>query len=665
MIRYLLVAGLAAALLWVSDGTTPAQDAKAPAAQPAQPPSPGSSGTSTSPATPGALSPQTQKINEFIAKGWSDAGIKKPADKASDFEYLRRVFVDLLGRIPTVEEIIDFEKDTSANKRVKMVQRVLYEKKYTPKRSDGRPVTEAPGLRKVPIDYSAQYARNFAEIWSAWLLTRSGVDEVFREQLMTWVEEQFDTNVPYRDYVTALITATGKSNENGSVHFVFRHLGDPIRPQGNTGDGQLTEYGKWDAIPITSRVTRLFLGIQTQCTQCHDHPHVNEWKQEDFWSINVFFRQTEKGQQKTQSTMNNKKATNLNYVELKEETGWDKEGLVLFQRRDGRTSAADAVMLPNLAQAFDPKFDRKKNTKRLDAVPQAGKTRRQILAAWVIQHDNFEAAFVNRMWGHLFGRGLSKEPTVDDFKSDNDVIHPELLAYLAEEFKKSNHDVKKLLEWICTSDVYQLSHVSPKGLTDPKYAPYFAYMPLKAMSPEVLFDSLALATRVETRLSETEYRRIKGQWTRQLVRNFGDDEGNELSFNGTVVQALLMMNGKDINDQIGRTKDQGVVAEVVKKHKGQPEAIYNELFMMTVSRHPTRTEVLKLEEVRLGRAVIDLGTPASPTPPKKGGPPPKGTTTVPPKAGPQPVPGAAPDDVQFYQDVFWALLNTNEFMLNH
>ncbi len=644
MIRSLLLAGLTAGLLWAAAHTSSAAD---------------------EPKTTGGITPQTAKINELIAKNWEAAGITKPAAKSTDHEYMRRVFLDLIGRIPTVEEIVDFEQDKSANKRVKLVQRLLNEKKYAPK-VGGKTVTAVPGLAKFPIDYSAAYARNFAEIWSVWLLTRSGVDAIYREQLMMWLEDQLDTNAPYREFVTGLITATGKSNENGAVHFVFRHLGDPITADMKGQKVDLEEFGKYDNVPVTSRVTKFFLGIQTQCTQCHDHPQAKEWLQADFWGVNAFFRQTEKVG--TQNTMQ-KKAATVNYVELREMPNWNKKGMVLFERRDGQRKASFPVMLKDIAQAEKGE----KSAKNLISTPATNKTRRQMLSDWVLQHDNFERAYVNRMWGHLFGRGLQKDSTVDDFKSDNEVVHPELLAYLGEQFKQYNHDTKKLLEWLCTSDVYQLSHVAgttkvgKKSQTDSEFDPYFARMPLKAMSPEVLFDSLSLATRAESRLSADGYKTLKAQWTGRLVRNFGDDEGNELSFNGTVVQALLLMNGKDLNDQVGTAKDKGVVSEVVKKHKGNPFGIYDELFMMTVSRHPSKEELTRLEQVRTGRATINLGTPStgsSGPPPKGKGPNPKGPV-APPAGGITVVPGAMPDDVTFYQDVFWALLNTNEFMLNH
>jgi hypothetical protein len=656
MIRHTLVAGLAVGFLWASARPTAAQEPM------------------------GGVSPQTQKINELIRKGYESAGITKPAEKATDLEFMRRVFVDLQGRIPTVEEIKDFEADKTPNKRVKLVQRLLNEKAYTPK-VNGKAVTEAEGLKKVPINYVYGYAANFADIWSVWLITRSGVDDVYRNQLEQWLSEQFENNTPYRDFVTALITASGKSQDNGAVNFIFRHLGDPIMAETKGAGVNFGRDGRFDNVPVTSRVTKMFLGIQTQCTQCHDHPQAKEWKQRDFWGVNAFFRQTDK--RGLQTAMGKKAAPVGNSVELTDMPEWNRDGTVFYDQRDGQRKAVFATMLKDVAQAEKDQ----KSTKTLNSAGSLGtKTRRQLLAEWVLAHDNFEKAAVNRMWGHFFGRGLHKEPTVDDFKSDNEVVHPELLEYLAAEFKKYNHDMKKLLEWICTSDAYNLSHVAgttkvkvgdkTKALTDVDFDPYFARMPLKGMSPDVLFESLAVATRARTRLADDAYTTLKRTWSSQLVKNFGDDEGNEANFNGTILQALMMMNGKTLNDQIKSDRTKGIIYDLVKKHsKGtaiQYDLITDELFMMTVSRHATKAELDKINQVRGGGARINLGTGGAPSTGSTGGTgaPPKG----PPQKGPTPgagtpVPGVNGNDgnavVGFYEDVFWALLNTNEFMLNH
>src|SRR5207248_3026337 len=247
-------------------------------------------------------------------------------------------------------------------------------------------------------------------------------------------------------------------------------------------------------------------------------------------------------------------------------------------------------MLKDLKDAEEGKLSPRRIT-----ASGSDKNRRQQLAEWIVSHDNFSKAYVNRVWGHLFGRGLMKEPAFDDF-GNTEVVHPELLAYLGEEFAKYNHDPKKLQEWVCTSDAYQLSHVAVKEYADPvKFDPYFARMPLKALSPEVLFESLMIATKAEFKADPEVKRKLREDFMSKLVQNFGDDEGNEVTFNGTIIQALMMMNGKDLNDMIGMGKgSSNVIADVVRKRGGGPAAVYDELFMMTLSRHPTAAEVSKL-----------------------------------------------------------------------
>ena len=120
------------------------------------------------------LTQQTQKINELIAKSWEDAGIKKHAANATDLEFARRAFIDLIGRIPTADEVIDFENDKAAGKRPRLVARLLNADKYTPKGAGGKPAVSGPV--KVPTNYADEYAEHWADIWTVWLMSRSGHD---------------------------------------------------------------------------------------------------------------------------------------------------------------------------------------------------------------------------------------------------------------------------------------------------------------------------------------------------------------------------------------------------------------------------------------------------------------------------------------------------------
>ena len=621
------------------------------------------------PSSRAAEAAQTTMINEQIAAGWKAAEIKKPAAKATDAEFLRRVFVDLIGRIATPEEVLDYENDKSSDKKGKLVRRLLNDTAYKPKLA-GRPITTVVNgkTQDITFDYSDEYAAHWANMWTVWLMSRTG-DARYRDQMRVWLHQGFLENRSHKDMVTQLLTASGKSNDNGAVNFIVHHIGDQNAAE------KRGELGRFDNVPITSRVTKLFLGLQTQCTQCHDHPFNKEWIQSDFWGVNAYFRQTTLDKLPTRPNDNNQMMMALSVVELGDADNVNTSNIVFFERRDGKLMASKPNFLKDLAQAD------KGETASKTMASQSGKTRRQALAQYAVGHDNFSRAYVNRMWGHLFGRGLNKEPSIDDFGSHNEVVHPELLNNLGEEFAKYQYNPKLLLEWICTSDVYSLSHVATKEYADSKYDAYFARMPLKALSPEVLFESLMTATKAEESANSDKRKTLREAWMSKLVRNFGDDEGNEMTFNGTVVQALLMMNGKELNEEIG-DKGSNVVKKVVDKFSKNgvtsPNLVIDELFLMTLNRKPAPDERAKITTLQtkgqvIAKEVVPGATTTTPpagsgaTTPPKPPIPPKGKGKNPPAAPTTPgfVQPSNPNDVTFYQDLFWALLNTNEFMLNH
>lgn len=604
----------------------------------------------------------TSAINHYISAGWEKAGIAKPAAKCTDAEFLRRACLDLLGRIATVEEVLDFEQDTGANKRQRLIKRLLY---GVPQVKDGKPVLDKEGIpvagpytpkvngkavkvdgKDLTFDYPAEFAEHWANMWTVWLMSRTG-HPAYRGHMQAWLWQQFYENRPYHEMVRELVTATGSTNRNGATNFIVAHLGD------NVPQNMQKEYGVHDAVPITSRVTRLFLGLQTQCTQCHDHPFNKEWVQADFWGVNAFFRQTKRSATPTPRNMGNNNNMMLNdKIDLTDDPGLNAGQKIQFEQRNGTPASVRPLFLKDYKQAMDGE----KSGKKLSA-GEDGKSRRQVLADYLITHDNFGPAFVNRVWGHLFGRGLNKEAVVDDFGSNNEVVHPEMLAKIAKDFKQYGYDTKQLLQAICDSDAYGLSHVASKGFEDPKFDAFFARMPLKAMSPEVLYESLSLATKsIPTDKNERQNRR--DDWMSKLVRNFGDDEGNEGTFNGTVVQALLMMNGRELNREV--TRAGGVVEEAMKNNyrggKVDVNGVLDDLFLAALNRHPTQAELAALKDVQNGTvAAARDDKKDDKKDPKKPDPKSPGTVIV----------GTSTVDKRFYQDVFWALLNTTEFMLNH
>jgi hypothetical protein len=535
----------------------------------------------------------TKVINDKLAAAWKENNVIH-ADSVSDHEFIRRVSLDIIGRIATPEEVHKYLKYPELTRRSQIIDDLLA---------------------------SDEYPRHWANLWANWLLSRSGLFGAgrYHEDLQKWLQKQFALNRHYDQIVKELITASGKNDEHPEVNFILAHVGEPTVDPANRAispeerQKRIEKDGQFEMVPITSRITRLFLGTQVQCAQCHDHPFRGDLKQEMFWGVNAFLRQVQR-----EGQLQMRRQDGLLALTLKDNEGVNTAPAVYYEKRNGVIIKQWAQFLPNGDQKTGPAMER----------DVKGNNRRQELARFLMDHDNFPKAIVNRMWGVFFGRGFTNP--IDDFNDQNQPSNPELLNALAGRFKHYGYDQKKLIRWICNSDAYGLSCVANATNDKPEQEALFSRQVMKAMSPEQLFESLIVATRAEVgdKGNEAERARLKAEWLSKLVSQFGDDEGNEVNFNGTVVQALMMMNGDDINKNIARPKD-GTVAQAVAMHPGQPSAIIRELFLATLNREPTGKEVQALVQKFPLLKVKDKDA-------------------------------AAP-----YQDLFWALLNSSEFLLNH
>ena len=181
-----------------------------------------------------------KKIDSYIEQGWKDNEVT-PSPRASDQEWARRVSLDIVGHIPDYDSLMNFLEDSSSDKRAKFVDELLA---------------------------NPDYVRNWTTIWTNLLIGRAG-NGGNRQALSRWLRQQFYYNTPYRKFAEELISAEGSIEENGAVAFLSSHLNEM-------------------AVPATSITSRVFLGMQVQCTQCHNHPF-NDWKQDQFWSMNAFF----------------------------------------------------------------------------------------------------------------------------------------------------------------------------------------------------------------------------------------------------------------------------------------------------------------------------------------------------------------------------------------
>ncbi|MDA7950513.1 MAG: DUF1549 and DUF1553 domain-containing protein [Pirellulaceae bacterium] len=522
--------------------------------------------------------PQVKEINNQISAMWEEYGLS-PSPYATDGEWCRRVHLDLIGRVPTVTELREFLNDNKVDKKQRLVEKLLSDPAYEP-----------------------LFAENFTNVWTNILIGRAGGTErnslTNRQGMRDYLYESFLTNKPYDTLVYELISATGtnapdKENFNGAVNFLTMKLDE-------------------DGVLATAKTSQIFLGLQIQCAQCHNHPF-NDWKQEKFWELNAFFRQARPLRRFEPGTRD------VTHVELGDqdfvgEGSTPEDAEIYYELRNGLLKVAyptfiDGTTIPRSGYVSDV-------------------NRREELAKLVISSDWLEKAAVNRFWGHFFGHGFTKP--VDDMGPHNQASHPELHDYLAVELRKNSFNLRELIQWIVLSEPYSLSSRSTrKNKTDDPLLgepPKFSHFYIRQMSAEQLFDSLLIASEAErSRGDRKEQEQARNRWLRQFVSAFGNDEGLETTtFNGTIPQTLMMFNG-DLTNAATRLQGENLLNKVANSDMTNLEKI-TYLFQAGLARNPTRSEIGIANQVLNAR---DGDIPAT------------------------------------MQDLWWAILNSNQFILNH
>ncbi|GIW97553.1 MAG: hypothetical protein KatS3mg111_0886 [Pirellulaceae bacterium] len=519
--------------------------------------------------------PQVKMINAAITQQWADYGLR-PSPVEDDGKWCRRVYLDLIGRIPTYAELDSFLRDRDPRKREKLVDQLLEDSQYT-----------------------EEFASFWATNWSNLLIGRSGgMDRrsmVSREGMSKYLRDSFAVNKPYDRMVYELVTATGATKPgvegfNGAANFLI----DKVNEE--------------DATLATSATSRIFLGLQVQCTQCHNHPF-NQWKQQKFWEFNAFFRQTRALRRFVSGTRD------IDYGELVDqdfpgESGRPEEAEIYYEERNGLTRVAFPVFIDGTPIG------------RSGYVSDVN--RRQELAKLMLQSEYLDKMIVNRMWAHFLGYGFTKP--IDDLGPHALVSHPQLLDALGKEVRRSSYDLRALMRWITLSKPYQLSSRIGSGneADDPTIGevPQFSRFYLRQMSAEQLYQSL-LQVGGQARGSLAQQQAERDRWLRQFVVAFGTDEGDEATtFNGSIPQALMMMNGDLVRRAIA-TDPGSFLYEIAMANAKMPEKV-NYLFMAGVARRATADEQKiagQLLRVRGGKQIEAL------------------------------------------QDLWWAILNSNEFIL--
>jgi hypothetical protein len=457
------------------------------------------------------------RIDEHIAAGWGDHKAK-PAKPADDGTFLRRVYLDLVGQTPPLSEARDFLDDPEADKRSRLVERLL--------------ATDA-------------HARHLATTWRRFMAPN--VEPASRAGLDLWLQRQVRDNVGYDKIVHEILAGA-----LGTMPFAQFATANENKPEN-----------------MAASAARVFLGVRLECAQCHDHPFA-KWKKDQYWEFAAFFSQ----------------------------------GKLKVPNKD---KVAKARLLVGDTPPLKEDADQ-----------------RGVLANWITHADNpfFAKAAVNRLWLQFFGIGLV-DP-VDGVGEDQPPSHPDLLNELAREFAAHQFDVRFLIKAMVMSKTYALSSETTEKSQDD--ARVFARSAVRGLSPEQLYDSLAVVTGkmapVARGSSETLPSNSFGQRDEFLERF--TTPGTPLEAEASILQALHLMNGKPMAD--GTSLEGNRLLKTLANAEGLTTARrIEELYLLTLARKP-RTE----ESARLVKHVDSHA-----------------------------------DKKKALADVFWVLLNSSEFALNH
>lgn len=483
-----------------------------------------------------------------------------PSPIADDATLLRRVTIDIAGRLPTLEETTAYLANKDAHRYEQTVDRLLS---------------------------GPDYAYYFAGKWGAVLRNRRKSDKDDAHitlEFHKWIKESLQENKPFDQFVREILTVIGPHTEKPTVAW-FREV--------NKVHEQVED------------VAQLFLGQRIGCARCHHHPF-EKWSQQDYYGMAAFFSR----------------------VEVKDPPAPKKQKDMKVAPPKPPISVAHS---PGLAEALNPRTGKMVRPAGLGAVtlelaPEVDP--RAALVDWLTGPNNpyFARALVNRYWKHFLGRGLV-EPE-DDLRVTNPATNAELLDALANSFRDSKYDLKKLVRTICLSNTYRLS-AQPNEHNAQDRQHYARFQP-RHLNAEVFLDAIDDLAQARstfkgvpagTRAVQLPDNQVDSYFLSVFGRpDFSSACECERSGDANLAQSLHLVNSKDLLAKIGK----GRAGKLAKDKRPHAERV-RELYLTAFSRQPSAEETSKIV------AYIE----------RRG------------------------DALTAYEDVIWSIINTKEFMFNH
>jgi hypothetical protein len=517
-----------------------------------------------------------ERVDQLIEAGAQGLAF---ADNATDADFLRRIYLDLAGRIPAVDEARPFLSDTSPLKRTVLIDTLLA---------------------------GSDYPRRMQELFHVMLMERRGD----HDEWTTFLRTAFEQNLPWHQIAAAILKPDADSEDlRGAAFFQTQRL---------VKEGAMAPV---DVPGLTRDVGRLFAGIDLQCAQCHDHLTVNDYSQQDFQGLHMVFENVDIRRDVKFPAIGEKLMTEqkefssvFGQVALKTSPvvpGGDEIDIAIFEK------AEQYIELP----------DRKKRT---TGIPKFSPLNELSSGLASPNNELFCRNIVNRLWFAMMGRGLV-EP-LDLHHSDNPATHPELLELLGQEFAAHEFNIRWLLRELALTKTYQRSTSLPDRDSEPARASYAVALE-KRISAEQLFWSVGVAcgefeaVRLELQTADvsadeasdteaisepkadddppssdipwTAEQLVKQSETlpvlqKQLQSMFGNPPKEpEVDFTPTVAGALFLMHSDEVRRLLNPRP--GNLGHRLSELESDDEIIA-ELFLCVLSRQPSATEQIDVRK---------------------------------------------------------------------
>jgi len=479
---------------------------------------------------------QPAELDALIDKGLA-ASKTPPSEPTNDDEFIRRAYLDLLGKLPAPPAVRQFAQSRDRDKRAKLVDALLAH---------------------------PDHAENWARYWRDVIEYRSPVenDRNIDYSLFTkWLAEQFAANKRWDRIATEIITARGRTDEAGAT--IFPQAED-LQP-----------------VEMAGEVSRIFLGVQIQCAQCHDHPS-DPWKRQQFHEFAAFFggvkkKVAEKREKGKPAIFEVYAATNARYL-----------------MPDLKDPAKKIPVAPRFFLGDEPPLS--------DRVP--GEARLEAAAKYVTSPENpwFAKAFINRTWYALMGEGFFNP--IDDLGPTRTPNSPEILELLTDQWQRSGYDIRWLFRTIMNTRAYQRQSRSTN--TAAGRTPFASNVPSRLRADQI-FDALVHALNLDqVPAAQLKEARTKGAAVkkavtkeadpteppgrRQVLNTFGVDPSTSADdVVGTIPQALYLMNGPLIARQT-QARPGTMLGELISSASNERSAV-DALYMKILARHPNTREM--------------------------------------------------------------------------